>query len=176
MKWLNQVQRFDEASFIWLSGQLRRSPKAQLARWVSRSGDGYAYPLFCLIAIAAGHPEGTLLFSMLLFAYALELPVYWALKNVLRRQRPCQRLKLVSVIRASDQFSFPSGHTTAAFLFAGVASFAMPQVAVYLYAWALAIGLSRVALGVHYPTDIIAGAVLGSGLAASTLFLLGAWV
>lgn len=176
MKWLNQVQRFDEVSFIWLSGQLRRSPKAQLARWVSRSGDGYAYPLLCLFAIAIGHPEGKSLLFMLLFGFALELPVYWGLKNVLRRPRPCQRLKLVSVIRASDQFSFPSGHTTAAFLFAGIASFALPQATVYLYAWALAIGLSRVALGVHYPTDIIAGAVLGSCLAISTLTLLGAWV
>lgn len=176
MKWLNQVQRFDEAGFIWLSGQLRRSPKAQLSRWVSRSGDGYAYPLLCLGFLASGHPEAKLLLLMLLFGFSIELPLYWGLKNMLRRPRPCQRLKLVSVIRASDQFSFPSGHTSAAFLFAGIASFALPQAWVYLYAWALAIGLSRVALGVHYPTDIIAGALLGSCLALSTVTLLGAWV
>lgn len=174
MKWMHQIQRLDEACFIWLSAQLRFTPRAQPALWISRSGDGYGYLAFIVFVYGIGWSDASLLALLLLTGFAIELPCYWALKNLLRRPRPYQQLSpLVAVITASDKFSFPSGHTTAAFLFASLCATLLPELSFYLYAWASAVGLSRVALGVHYPTDIAAGAVLGVLLSSLTLSIFG---
>jgi undecaprenyl-diphosphatase len=69
------------------------------------------------------------------------------------------------VITPADRFSFPSGHATAAFLFAGLAAVSFPVLAPFAYVWASLIALSRVVLGVHFPSDILAGALLGSAIA-----------
>ena len=75
-------------------------------------------------------------------------------------------------IQPSDKFSFPSGHTAAAFVMASLLTAFYPPVALVAYPLALAIGASRVTLGVHYPSDIVAGAVLGSGCAFIALMWL----
>lgn len=173
MKWLEHIQRYDEVSYLWLIHTLQRRPKVFIARIVSISGDGWMYGVFCLMLYSQGHAQAGSLFSLLLLAYAVELPVYAVLKNTLKRQRPCQRLKLGSIIQASDKFSFPSGHTAGAFVFAVVGSHVLPAATPWFFAWASGIGLSRVALGVHYPTDIAAGALLGSSIAFAVLALTG---
>lgn len=173
MKWLQHIQRYDELSYLWLTSTLRRTPKAFLARAVSMSGDGWMYAVVCAVLYMQGHQQAGLLFSTLLVIYAIEVPVYIVLKNTLRRQRPYQRLELRAIIKASDKFSFPSGHTAAAFVFAATCSALIPESGVIVFSWATAVGLSRVALGVHYPTDIVAGALLGGGLAATSIYWLG---
>ncbi|CUS47856.1 MAG: Membrane-associated phospholipid phosphatase [Idiomarinaceae bacterium HL-53] len=170
MRWLISLQQFDEWMFFRLFEALKRVNEYRIARWISKSGDGLGYLAACLIAFILGDPDAFLLLSLLLFGFAFELPTYWLLKNTLKRQRPYQRnLRFKSLIIAHDQFSFPSGHTTAAFMFAALCSTVMPSWTLLVYLWASAIGLSRVALGVHYPGDIIAGALLGTGLAYTVL-------
>lgn len=63
--------------------------------------------------------------------------------------------------------SFPSGHTSAAFVIATALSIAFPKryVIVFSFLWAFATGYSRMYLGVHYPSDVIAGAIVGIGSA-----------
>ena len=163
MKWLKQIKRYDEAFYRLICGNLHPSPKTMLARAISISGDGWMYALICCVAFMQEQTYATSLFSALLVAYAFQIPVYLVLKNTLRRQRPYRRLRLNPIIDASDKFSFPSGHTAGAFLFATITSVVVPGSALWVYCWAAAIGLSRVALGVHYPTDIGAGVLLGTG-------------
>ena len=78
-----------------------------------------------------------------------------------------------SLIVASDQFSFPSGHSSGAFLLATALAviYAGPLLVVYL--WACCVGFSRVILGVHFPGDILAGATMGTTITLLSARLLG---
>ena len=94
------------------------------------------------------------------------------LKNLVGRDRPWIHLHdLLVLIEEHDPNSFPSGHTTSAFAFAGAVLFTAPKrwmkwVAIVL---AILMGFSRLYVGVHYPTDVLAGVVVGllAGWAAS---------
>ena len=70
--------------------------------------------------------------------------------------------------------SFPSGHTSTSFACAYVISRLAPRLTVYVYALAALIGFSRIYVGVHYPLDVLAGAVLGLVVAKALLMLLEA--
>jgi undecaprenyl-diphosphatase len=71
-----------------------------------------------------------------------------------------------------DKFSFPSGHTLHAVLFSVVALNYYPQLSVILLPFTLMIALSRVVLGLHYPSDVIAGALIGALIAGISFLLI----
>jgi len=97
-----------------------------------------------------------------LLAFGIDLPLYKLIKQTTRRRRPFVFFEDVQHrILPPDHFSFPSGHTASAFIMASLWSLAFPVLTVPLYAWALAVGLSRIALGVHFPSDVLAGMSLG---------------
>jgi undecaprenyl-diphosphatase len=74
---------------------------------------------------------------------------------------------------APDKFSFPSGHTMTAFaVWASLAS-AIPTLSLPYLLLAILIGLSRIFLGLHYPTDVLVGALLGSAIGFSASLLTG---
>jgi undecaprenyl-diphosphatase len=68
-----------------------------------------------------------------------------------------------------DRYSFPSGHTLHAVSFTLIATTHVPELAPLLVPFALLVAASRVVLGLHYPTDVLAGALIGAGLARSAL-------
>jgi undecaprenyl-diphosphatase len=89
------------------------------------------------------------------------------LKHLIKRRRPfVQNLKIVAVYTAGST-SFPSGHASSSFATATALSSAYPKWYVIAPAmlWAGSVSYSRMYLGVHYPTDVAAGAILGSGAA-----------
>ena len=71
-----------------------------------------------------------------------------------------------------DRYSFPSGHTLHAVSFTTIALAHFPELAIVLVPFALLVAVSRVVLGLHYPTDVAAGAVLGATLATIGLALI----
>ncbi len=91
----------------------------------------------------------------------------YALKYIVKRPRPYITYPDINALDTEGSPSFPSGHTSAAFALATSLSLNYPKwyVVVPSFAWAGLTGYSRMYLGVHYPTDVLAGAVLGAGTA-----------
>ncbi|MCH8157186.1 MAG: phosphatase PAP2 family protein [Nitrospinae bacterium] len=83
-------------------------------------------------------------------------------KDLVARDRPCHALPNVrDIASCSNSFSFPSNHAINSFTAATLLSLSYKKIAFVLYTIAILIGYSRVYLGVHYPSDVLAGAVCG---------------
>jgi undecaprenyl-diphosphatase len=163
---LHSIQRFDLRMLLWFIHARRRDLWVALARTFSRTGDGWMQVALPSLIWAVDREQGGMFFLATAAAFAIERPLYWVLKNTLQRPRPPEAIpSFHSVVIASDRFSFPSGHTAAAFLLASNTVLHYGAIGSPLYVWACCVGLSRVALGVHFPTDIIAGMVLGTSIA-----------
>lgn len=162
---LQRVHQLDTLAFMWLH-VTKQFPYRRTVRWISRCGDGPLYIAIALGLIAADIPHSDTFLFMGLTCYVLDVGLYLVLKNAIKRDRPAVKIDVFeSWITPSDQFSFPSGHTAAAFVFAYLVLLFFPAFALAAYVMACLIGSSRVLLGVHYPTDILAGAALGTGCA-----------
>ncbi|MHA7879381.1 MAG: phosphatase PAP2 family protein [Saccharospirillum sp.] len=163
MKWLTPIQQFDVRIFYWCMARRRREQLTALSRAVSRSADGWLYLVFFAGYAVTGGSAGLALARLALVAFATERAIYLVLKNTCRRNRPQDALEaFTSFIVPSDKFSFPSGHTSAAFLFMVLVVSQFPGLFPFLLSWSASVALSRIFLGVHFPTDTMVGAALGS--------------
>ena len=170
MKLLYSIHKYDVFIFTWLTNARMHTTLTTTGRYISKTGDG---SLYLIIAGLLYWREGfdSPFLQALLLAFLIERPIYFVLKNGLRRNRPQAALQnFHSIITPSDKFSFPSGHTSAAFMMATLLGYYLPSLLIILYCWAALIGFSRVVLGVHFPTDTMVGALLGISIA---LFSLG---
>lgn len=136
-----------------------------LFAFISRIGDGiFWYTLMLLLPIIYGTAALTATLHMTVVG-ALTLALYKAIKSVTERPRPCVvKQDLLLGTAPLDQYSFPSGHTMHAVSFTLVALHYYPELTVVLVPFAVLVGLSRIILALHYPTDVICGALLGGGI------------
>lgn len=141
-----------------------------LLRWVSRLGDGLLwYPLIALLPLVAG-ARGWECARLMLIVGVINLLLYWALKFTTARERPIARCAdLTHCTHALDRYSFPSGHTLHAVGFGIVVASYFPAAAPVLAPFAVLTGWARVALGLHYPSDTVVGALLGGAVALGVL-------
>ncbi len=167
---LDRINRYDIRVLLWC-GKSRHYPVfVQCVRVVSRSGDGYLQVIVPLLLYAMDTTLGAVIVWQCAQGFALERSLYLVLKPSLARRRPPEVLPAFSsIVQASDRFSFPSGHTMAAFLLASILAEHYGSLAYIAYLWASAVACSRVLLGVHFPTDVVAGALLGVGIASVIL-------
>jgi undecaprenyl-diphosphatase len=172
MQLINLLSDLDHRLFLRFAGFCQRSAMTNGAKIVSKTGDGYLQVLLPFTVLLADPTYGWSFFKLAALAFLLERSTYWVLKNTLRRRRPPVAIpSFRAVINASDEFSFPSGHTCGAFLLATLFFFYSAPIGLALYLWATIVGCSRVALGVHFPADILAGATLGSGIGIIVLHI-----
>lgn len=166
---LERIHHLDASAFIWMN-VTKGCQYRRLVRWISRTGDGYLYLLLGALLWCFGGTVGERFFYLTLFAYLIDVSAYLLLKNTIKRDRPSIKIdSYEALIKPSDKFSFPSGHTAGAFVFACMVATFFPAFTVPIFIWATLVGVSRVLLGVHYPTDIVAGSLLGCGSAYCAL-------
>ena len=140
---------------------------------VSRLGDGVFWYALMLAMLAAGGAAMLEPVAKMLLSGGAGLAVYTLLKRRLARERPWLRHPGIELAAAPlDRYSFPSGHTLHAVLFTVWVAALMPQWLWIALPFAVLVGLSRVILGLHYPSDVLAGAALGYLVARITLLWL----
>ncbi len=122
--------------------------------------------LFSLVLLIFGNNRIKLIAVEALVILFISQLIVQSLKKLLSRERPYVILEKLNTfgIDLSD-YSFPSGHTTASFSIATTLALNMPGLTVIVFILATIIGISRIYLGVHYPTDVAAGIILGVGTA-----------
>ena len=155
-----------------LNRQVRHRRVHRFFALVSRLGDGvFWYGLMILLALAPATGSLPAALQMGLTSLAGVL-VYKALKTTLVRERPYVGSRIIHcALGPLDRYSFPSGHTLQAVLFTTVALAWFPLLALLLVPMTGLIALSRVILGLHYPSDVLCGALIGWGLASLSLWL-----
>jgi undecaprenyl-diphosphatase len=140
---------------------------------ISRLGDGvFWYALIFLLPAIYG--EQAVFPAVRMAAVGIVgLLLYKYLKSRLVRERPYISLAgIVPGTPALDRYSFPSGHTLHAVSFTTLATESFPELAWLLVPFAALVAASRVVLGLHYPTDVAAGAIIGVALAVTSMFIL----
>ena len=125
-----------------------------------------------VVAVALRRPWQ---FPLVTVAVLLADAVALGLKNLFDVERPSIRYpEPEPLVRTPTDLSFPSGHAATSFAAATLLAHAVPRLAVPLYGLAVAIACSRVYVGVHYPLDIVGGALLGVGIATALRLLVRA--
>jgi undecaprenyl-diphosphatase len=138
------------------------APVRVLFRLASRLGDGVLWHAL-MLALALNQGRAGLETGLrMLAAGVIGLVIYKLLKSSTTRPRPYRVLLGIRAgIAPLDAFSFPSGHTLHAVAFTLVAISQFPALAPALVPFTLLVALSRVVLGLHYPSDVLAGAAIG---------------
>jgi undecaprenyl-diphosphatase len=166
---LLRLQRADERLCLALNAASRHLSVLHLFRAVSWLGNGvFWYAL--MLALLLRDPEQALVPVVhMILVGALGTALYSALKRRTARPRPYQVVPAVAMGTAPlDAFSFPSGHTLHAVAFTVVAASHYPALAGVLGIFTALVASSRVVLGLHYPSDVAAGAAIGALIAAGS--------
>jgi undecaprenyl-diphosphatase len=173
---LDRFYYWDVFFFATIFGKNHGRRVTGILKFFSRSADGFYYPFLPALIYAVAPAQTLFVLHAAFAAFMLELSAYFFMKRLLRRDRPFEALDGVQKrLIPPDQFSFPSGHTAAAFVVATLFGRMFPQAAPGVYTWAMLVGFSRIHLGLHYPTDVLAGMFLGrlcglAGLASAASF------
>lgn len=168
---LSRLLATDAAVCVWLHRRAWRWLR-RASTQASRLADGPAWILIASILLAALGLGALVTVGRMVLGAAIGILLYKLLKRRTARPRPCDvRPGIHSWLPAPDRFSFPSGHTLHAVAMTTLACDALPLLIPVLVPFAALVGVSRVVLGLHYPSDVLAGAGIGAALAATLMWV-----
>lgn len=167
---LTRLDALEHRLCITLNRTSRHQAVRLLFKAVSRLGDGvFWYALMGALALIGGAAGQRAALQMGLTSL-VGVALYKLLKQRLVRERPfITHGDIFCAGTPLDRYSFPSGHTLQAVLFTTLALAWFPTLAGLLLPFTLLVALSRMVLGLHYPSDVLCGAALGWGLAELSL-------
>jgi undecaprenyl-diphosphatase len=166
---LARLQHWDELLCVRANRGARPRPIALFLQAVSWLGNGIFWYAVMLALLLADPARGALPVLHMAFVGAVCTCCYKMVKRSTLRSRPFEVNPLVMAGAAVlDRFSFPSGHTLHAIAFTLVACAHYPGLWTLLVPFTILTAVSRVALGLHYPSDVIAGGALGALIAGGS--------
>lgn len=155
----------DEAILIWMQDVLRNDYLTYFFKFVTTLGNGMGiYPLFCILFLCKQDTRHLGIVSAVSMA-SYGAIFTWGVKGICQRVRPYEVItSLEPLVKLPKDSSFPSGHTGTAFAFASVLYFMLDNkiYGIIAYIFAVLMGISRMYVGVHYPSDVVAGAMFGT--------------
>jgi undecaprenyl-diphosphatase len=166
---MHLLEKFAEHELDWccrINHACRRESVRKFFAFISWLGDGkFWYILMVMLPLRYGHEALHVSFQMA-FVGVAGLLIYKLIKSTTGRARPYM---LADDIRLGttplDQYSFPSGHTLHAVSFALIVINQYPGLAWFVAPFAALVAMSRVILGLHFPTDVAVGGIIGASLA-----------
>lgn len=175
-KYLNRV---DYSACCYLNHLSRITFIRLFFKAASRLGDGVFWYCLMIFIIGINGYQGIKPVLMMLIFGGMGTIIYKILKNKISRPRPYQvHQAIVNRGKILDHFSFPSGHTLHAVIFSMIAMYYYPELTFLVLPFTLLVAMSRVILGIHYPTDVIVSLLIGLFIAdiavsADNIFSLG---
>ncbi len=172
---LQRIQSWDEAWCLRINRASTCLPIRDFFRVISRLGDGIFW--YCLMLWLLVQYQSAALWPVLHMVVAglVCTALYKWLKHKTHRPRPFDKHQGINCITAPlDQFSFPSGHTLHAVAFSVVALAYYPALAWLLLPFTVLVAVSRLVLGLHYPSDVLAGIVIGATVSGLSLVVIPA--
>ena len=155
---------------LWIQNNIRNDVLTPIFKFITTLGN--AGVIWIVLSVGLLIPKktrrvGALALVSLVFSALIDNVI---LKNVVARTRPYDVIEgLTSLVGAQKDYSFPSGHTGSAFAAAVVMFLGLPKkCGIPILVFACLMGLSRLYVGVHYPSDVLGGALIGTGIALFT--------
>lgn len=138
--------------------KIRRDSLTAILKLITHLGDGWLWFGVCILFLLINLIAGLALTASILISILLQ----YILKRAFNRHRPfIKHDEIENLTIPPDHFSFPSGHTSAAFSITFVFWYFYPLIFIPILVIAVLIGFSRIYLGMHYPSDVFAGVVIG---------------
>ena len=172
-----KIDKFEHNVCLYFNNFSRKKTIKRFFTIISRLGDGgFWYTLILGLFFFGGFKGYVIALGMTLMA-VINVAIYKSLKSKLVRERPYISFQDLSCgTPPLDQYSFPSGHTLHAVSFAVVCIYFFPLFAVLLIPISILIAISRVVLGLHYPTDVVMGTLIGLAVSISTIKVIAIFV
>ena len=168
------IQQFDEQALVWIAENVRCGLLDPFMKAYTQLGNTGMLFIVLGLALLLFRPTRKAGFSALCAMLIGLIVVNFTIKPLMARPRPWLVIDgFVNLVPEKDPNSFPSGHTNAAFAFALALCMTAPKrwMKITAVCMAVVMGLSRLYVGVHFPSDVLVGALIGS-----LCGLLGAWV
>ncbi|NLL80825.1 MAG: phosphatase PAP2 family protein [Tissierellia bacterium] len=158
------LKTFDDYFINLINSRIKNKYLDVFMYRVTDLGGAIFITMFTLSLVIFGSDENKLIGIEALLSLTLSQIIVHSLKKIMSRERPYKIIEHLNTfgIDLSD-YSFPSGHTAASFSLATTLALNLPRFTLIVYILALLIAISRIYLGVHYPTDVAAGLILGIG-------------
>ena len=167
--WIERERTFSR----WMHRAAARSWVVFALNVVSRLGDGWMWYAVILALPWLDHATGTTCAIRMFAVGAVNLVIYKIIKHRIARLRPYRNCPGIRACgRSLDEFSFPSGHTLHSVAFALILVSYYPAWGIVVWPFTALVAVSRVILGLHYPSDVVVGAAIGALTAAVSFNLL----
>ena len=171
--YLTWMHHFDSSLCVKVSHSSQYRLIRYWFRFISRLGDGVFWYTLMAAILLVQRQAGLLPLLHIALTGSVGTLIYKWLKGKTLRPRPFEVHQDVWVTgKPLDKFSFPSGHTLHAFAFSGITLAYFPMLAWLLIPFTVMVSMSRVILGLHYPSDVLAGAALGALIASLSIGLM----